>query len=152
MADKQLVEVAKALSQDFSVMIMDEPTAALNSAEVDRLFDIVAELRGRGVAVLYVSHRLSEIFRIADRVTVLRDGRRVDTRRVDELKETDIITMMLGRELEHHEVHKSVATDTQAALSVTGLRARGGLGRSPSRPTTARSSVSPASSARDGRS
>ena len=72
--------MAKALSQDFSVMIMDEPTAALNSAEVDRLFEIIAELRERGVAVLYVSHRLSEIFRIADRVTVLRDGRRVDTK------------------------------------------------------------------------
>ncbi len=79
MADKQLVEVAKALSQDFRVMIMDEPTATLNGAEVDRLFAIIGDLRGRGVAVLYVSHRLSEIFRIADRVTVLRDGRRVDT-------------------------------------------------------------------------
>ncbi len=127
-ADKQLVEVAKALSQDFRVMIMDEPTAALNSAEVDRLFEIVAELRERGVAVLYVSHRLSEIFRIADRVTVLRDGRRVDTRPIGELTERDVITMMLGRELVDHEVHKSVASETRPALAVRDLTARGGLG------------------------
>ena len=127
-ADKQLVEVAKALSQDFSVMIMDEPTAALNSAEVDRLFEIVGDLRERGVAVLYVSHRLSEIFRIADRVTVLRDGKRVDTLAIGELTERDVITMMLGRELEEHEVHKAVAAETRPALVVDGLTARGGLG------------------------
>ena len=75
---------------------MDEPTAALSSAEVDRLFEIIIELRERGAAVLYVSHRLSEIFRIADRVTVLRDGRRVGTRPIDEVTERDVITMMLG--------------------------------------------------------
>ena len=127
-ADKQLVEVARALSQDFSVMIMDEPTAALNSAEVDRLFEIVAQLRGRGVAVLYVSHRLSEIFRVADRVTVLRDGRRVDTRPIGALTERDIITMMLGRELVDHEVQKATASKGRPALSVRDLTAKGGLG------------------------
>jgi ribose transport system ATP-binding protein len=127
-ADKQLVEVAKALSRDFSVMIMDEPTAALNSAEVDRLFEIVAELRERGVAVLYVSHRLNEIFRIADRVSVLRDGRRVATRSIDEVTEGDIITMMLGRELEQHEVDRSTTAEAQPALTVRELTARGGLG------------------------
>ena len=127
-ADKQLVEVAKALSQDFSVMIMDEPTAALNSAEVDRLFEIVAQLRGRGVAVLYVSHRLSEIFRVADRVTVLRDGRRVDTQPIGELTERDIITMMLGRELVDHAVQKSIAPEGRPALAVRDLTAKGGLG------------------------
>jgi ABC-type sugar transport system ATPase subunit len=127
-ADKQLVEVAKALSQDFGVMIMDEPTAALNSAEVDRLFEIIGELRSRGVAVLYVSHRLSEIFRIADRVTVLRDGRRVGTRPIGELAERDVITMMLGRELEAHELHKAAASEVQPALAVRDLTAKGGLG------------------------
>ena len=127
-ADKQLVEVAKALSQDFSVMIMDEPTAALNSAEVDRLFEIVADLRGRGVGVLYVSHRLSEIFRIADRVTVLRDGRRVGTQPIGDLTERDVITMMLGRELQDHEVHKAETPTSQPALQTQGLTARGGLG------------------------
>ncbi len=127
-ADKQLVEVAKALSQDFRVMIMDEPTATLNSAEVDRLFDIIGELRGRGVAVLYVSHRLSEIFRIADRVTVLRDGRRVDTQPIASLTERRVINMMLGRELETLEIHKSSPSETTPALAVRGLATRGGLG------------------------
>ena len=126
-ADKQLVEVAKALSQDFRVMIMDEPTAALNSAEVERLFEIIAELRQRDVAVLYVSHRLSEIFRIADRVTVLRDGRRVDTRPISELTERDVINMMLGRSLEEYEVHKDIASEAQPALAVRGLAAPSGL-------------------------
>jgi ABC-type sugar transport system ATPase subunit len=127
-ADKQLVEVAKALSQDFRVMIMDEPTAALNSAEVERLFEIILDLRGRGVAVLYVSHRLAEIFRIADRVTVLRDGRRVDTRPIGELTERMVITLMLGRELEEHDVAKGTAASATPALAVRDLTARGGLG------------------------
>ena len=127
-ADRQLVEVAKALSRDFGVMIMDEPTAALSSAEVDRLFEIIIELRERGVAVLYVSHRLSEIFRIADRVTVLRDGRRVGTRPISELQERDIVTMMLGRELEEHPVHKAPAAEAEPALAVRDLTARGGRG------------------------
>ncbi len=127
-ADKQLVEVAKALSQDFRVMIMDEPTATLNGAEVDRLFTTIGELRGRGVAVLYVSHRLSEIFRIADRVTVLRDGKRVDTRPIAGLTEREIITMMLGRELEILEVHKSAPSEATPALAVRDLSTRGGLG------------------------
>ncbi len=125
-ADKQLVEVAKALSQDFRVMIMDEPTAALNSAEVERLFEIIAGLRQRGVAVLYVSHRLSEIFRIADRVTVLRDGRHVDTRPINALSERDVITLMLGRALTDYEIHKSTLSEAQPALAVRDLAVTGG--------------------------
>ncbi|MCC6616119.1 MAG: sugar ABC transporter ATP-binding protein [Anaerolineae bacterium] len=117
-ADQQLVEVAKALSQDFRIMIMDEPTAALNSAEVERLFSIIASLRQRGVAVLYVSHRLSEIFRIADRVTVLRDGRHVDTRPIKDTTESDVITMMLGRALADYTVEKGASPDAKPALSV----------------------------------
>jgi ABC-type sugar transport system ATPase subunit len=127
-ADKQLVEVAKALSHDFRVMIMDEPTATLNGAEVDRLFAIIRELRERGVAVLYVSHRLSEIFRIADRVTVLRDGHRVDTHPIAELTERRIVTMMLGRELEALEVHKSAPSEATPALAASDLATRSGLG------------------------
>ncbi len=127
-ADKQLVEVAKALSQDFRVMIMDEPTAALNRSEVERLFEIIASLRQRGVAVLYVSHRLSEIFRIADRVTVLRDGKCVDTRSIKDVTERDVITMMLGRALDDYEVEKAGASDKPVALSVQNLTVPGALG------------------------
>ena len=105
-ADKQLVEIAKALSRDFRVMIMDEPTAALNAAEVERLFEIIDELKKRDVAILYVSHRMSEIFRISDRVTVLRDGKKVATQDRRNLHENDVITMMLGRELGEHNVER----------------------------------------------
>ncbi|HVO69284.1 MAG TPA: sugar ABC transporter ATP-binding protein [Aggregatilineaceae bacterium] len=127
-ADKQLVEVAKALSRDFRIMIMDEPTATLNSAEVDRLFEIIASMRQRGIAVLYVSHRLSEVFRIADRVTVLRDGKRVDTCLIKGLAERDVITMMLGRALDEREVEKVAASDRPVALSAVQLAIPGALG------------------------
>jgi ABC-type sugar transport system ATPase subunit len=93
--DRQLVEIAKALSMEFRILAMDEPTAALNAAEVARLFAIIERLKRRGVAVLYVSHRLREIFQIADRVTGFRDGKRVDTRRLGELTEDDVVTMVL---------------------------------------------------------
>ena len=87
--DRQLVEIAKALSLEFRIIMMDEPTAALNATEVGRLFEIVEKLKRRNKAILYVSHRLAEVFRIADRVTILRDGKRVDTRPLAELSEDD---------------------------------------------------------------
>jgi ABC-type sugar transport system ATPase subunit len=126
--DQQLVEIAKALSREFRVIIMDEPTAALNAAEVERLFAIIAGLRQRNVAVLYVSHRLNEIFRIADRVTVLRDGKHVATRPLKQLTESDIITLMLGRELAGFTAqHEEVAATQTPALEVRKLSAAGSL-------------------------
>jgi ABC-type sugar transport system ATPase subunit len=102
---------------------MDEPTAALNAGEVERLFGIILNLSRRGIAVLYVSHRLSEIFRIADRVTVLRDGKRVGTRPIKEIGENDVVTMMLGRALENYTVsHPAAAAENVAALSVRDLK------------------------------
>lgn len=125
-ADKQLVEIAKALSLDFQVMIMDEPTAALNTVEVERLFDIITGLKKRNVAVLYVSHRLKEIFRIADRVTVLRDGKRVGTRLVKECTEHDVIAMMLGRAIEQQLIGREMPPEAgMPALAVHGLAVPG---------------------------
>lgn len=127
-ADKQLVEIAKALSREFRVIIMDEPTAALNAAEVDRLFAIIDGLRQRGVGILYVSHRLGEIFRIADRVTVLRDGKKVGTRLVKETSEREVITMMVGRALEQLVIEREQAGAAQVpALSVRDLSVPGAL-------------------------
>jgi ABC-type sugar transport system ATPase subunit len=121
--DKQMVEIAKALSREFRIIIMDEPTAALNAGEVERLFAIIANLRQRGIAVLYVSHRLNEIFRIADRVTVLRDGKRVGTQPIEALTEQDVITMMLGRALdEYASSHETTRAAETPALSVRDLR------------------------------
>jgi rhamnose transport system ATP-binding protein len=99
-ANRQRVEIAKALSQDARVLIMDEPTAALAEADVRRLIDVVKRLRQRGVAIVYVSHRMPEIFELADRVTVLRDGALVGTRRIDEVDEAGLVSMMVGRAIE----------------------------------------------------
>ncbi len=100
MANRQRVEIAKALSQDPRVLVMDEPTASLAGADVERLMVVVRRLRERGVAILYVSHRLSEIFALADRVTVLRDGACVGTKAMKEVNEAALISMMVGRSIE----------------------------------------------------
>jgi rhamnose transport system ATP-binding protein len=99
-ADQQLVEIVKALTTNARVIVMDEPTAALTTAEVDRLFGIVERLRARGNAVLFVSHRLEEIFALSKRVTVMRDGRHVLTKPSDELTTQSIIRAMVGRDMD----------------------------------------------------
>jgi rhamnose transport system ATP-binding protein len=99
MADQQLIEIAKALSVEAKVLVLDEPTASLSAHEVDRLFTIVRGLRDRGVAVLFVSHRLGEVFDLCDRATVLRDGRHVITTSTSELTTADLIRHMVGRQV-----------------------------------------------------
>jgi len=99
-ADQQLVEIAKALTTNARVIVMDEPTAALTTTEVDRLFGIVETLRSRGNAVLFVSHRLEEIFTICQRVTVMRDGRHILTRPTGELTIQSVIRAMVGRDMD----------------------------------------------------
>ncbi|HVP19493.1 MAG TPA: ATP-binding cassette domain-containing protein [Spirochaetia bacterium] len=99
-ASRQLVEIAKALSLDATVLIMDEPTSALSVRERERLFSLIEKLRGRGITILYVSHSLEEIFRLADRVTVLKDGELVCTRAVRETTAAELITGMVGRKLD----------------------------------------------------
>ncbi len=98
--NRQRVEIAKALSQDAKILIMDEPTASLSEADVQRLFEIVGLLRERGVGIIYISHRMEEVFKLADRVTVLRDGHYVDTRNVADVTEPQLIQMMVGRTID----------------------------------------------------
>jgi rhamnose transport system ATP-binding protein len=101
-ADQQVVEIGKAISLDARVIVMDEPTAALSAAEVDRLFDVVRALSASGTAVLFISHRLEEVFALCQRVTVMRDGRQVLTQRLDgpvPLVAGDLVRAMVGREL-----------------------------------------------------
>ena len=100
-AQKQMVEIAKAISFDVKVIIMDEPTAVLTLVESEILFNLIKNLTGRGIGIIYVSHRLGEVKQIADRVVVLRDGSLVGTKAVSEVSEADIATMMVGREVEH---------------------------------------------------
>jgi ribose transport system ATP-binding protein/rhamnose transport system ATP-binding protein len=99
-AQQQIVEIAKAISQEAGLIVMDEPTAALSQPEVQRLFGVISSLKSRGITIIYVSHRMEEIFTIADRVTVLKDGGHVGTLPVAETDEAQIIKMMVGRELE----------------------------------------------------
>jgi rhamnose transport system ATP-binding protein len=98
--NRQRVEIAKALSLNARILIMDEPTASLTEADVERLFSIVRLLRERGVGIIYISHRLQEVFELADRVTVLRDGHYVDTKSVSETSEGQLVTMMVGRTID----------------------------------------------------
>src|SRR3954468_1612077 len=97
--NRQRVEILRALSQDARLLIMDEPTAALTEYDVTRLFDIVRRLKSRGVGIIYISHRMDEIFQLADRVTVLRDGAQVGTRRVAETSSAELVQMMVGRQI-----------------------------------------------------
>ncbi len=99
-AQQQVVEIAKALSHEARVVVMDEPSAALSPRETERLFSVIRELQAQGIGLIYISHRLNEIFDVADRVTVLRDGAHVGTRPVTELTRDRIIEMMVGRTLE----------------------------------------------------
>jgi D-xylose transport system ATP-binding protein len=96
---QQLVEIAKALSQEARILVLDEPTAALTESEVDSLFRIIEGLRARGVGMIYISHKLDEVFRVSRRITVLRDGRTVGTRPTAELDEARVISLMVGREV-----------------------------------------------------
>ncbi|MDR0362973.1 MAG: sugar ABC transporter ATP-binding protein [Planctomycetota bacterium] len=125
-ARKQVVEIAKALSMDARVIIMDEPTAAIPKKEIDTLFRIIRTLRERGVTIIYISHHLDEVFTIADAVTVLRDGRVVDTMPTAELDEAELIRLMVGRELtEQYPYHP--AKPGAEALRVEGLARKGVL-------------------------
>jgi D-xylose transport system ATP-binding protein len=96
---QQLVEIAKALSQEARILVLDEPTAALTDAEVETLFRIIGGLRARGVGMIYISHKLDEVFRVSDRITVLRDGRTVGTDPTSALDEPRVIARMVGREV-----------------------------------------------------
>ena len=99
-AEQQMVEIARALSRQARLIVMDEPTSALSPAEVDTLFAVVERLKARGVAIVYVSHKLDEIYRIADRVTVFRDGKRVVTERVAATTPRQLVSWMVGRDLQ----------------------------------------------------
>lgn len=101
-AYQQVVEICKALTREAKVLVLDEPTAVLTKKEIDKLFEIIAELKAKGVCIIYVSHRLEEIFRICDRVTVLKDGRKVDTVKVSDVNRELLVRMMIGREMKDY--------------------------------------------------
>ncbi len=130
---QQAVEIAKAISLDVRVLIMDEPTASLSAHEVERLFEQVARLRERGVAVLFISHRLDEVFRISDRITVFRDGQHISTLPVDDVTQEQLVRDMVGRDVDEFFGRQQTPSSEEpsepkpaaAALKVEGLSVNG---------------------------
>src|SRR2546427_3739864 len=120
----QVVEIARALSLGSDILVMDEPTAALTGREVDRLFEVIRSLRRSGVSVIYISHRLQEIKQVADRVTVLRDGRRIVTAPVEGITVDEIVRHMVGRALTEQYPNDRVEAGKEV-LRVEGLSKRG---------------------------
>jgi rhamnose transport system ATP-binding protein len=124
-ADQQVVEIGKALSLDARVIVMDEPTAALSAAETGRLFDVIAALRAQGTAVLFISHRLEEVFEICERVTVMRDGSHVLTSPLAGLTAADLVRAMVGRELAERPPADGAAVPGGPVLTVERLTREG---------------------------
>ena len=121
---QQMVEIAKALSMDAKVIVFDEPTAALTESEINELFVIIDDLRSKGVGIIYISHRMDEIARITDRVTVMRDGEYVGTVNTKDTTKDEIIAMMVGRTIyEDPKAASAVADDAPVVLEVKNLNA-----------------------------
>jgi ABC-type sugar transport system ATPase subunit len=125
-AQKQMVEIARALARNVRVLILDEPTSSLTERETEKLFEIISQLRNRGVGIIYISHRLGEVFRIAQQVTVLRDGIVVGSLPVRDASEDLLVRMMVGRDLARLFT-EARASDAPVRLEVRGLSRRGVL-------------------------
>jgi ribose transport system ATP-binding protein len=126
LAQQQMVEIAKALKDATSILVMDEPTSALTAREVDQLFALIARLIARGVAIVYITHRLDEVYRIGQRVTVLRDGRHVKTAMLADLTVAELVRLMANRDLGEHFPKRRVAPGSEL-LRVEELGRSGSL-------------------------
>lgn len=119
-AEKQMVEIAKAVSKHSKILVMDEPTSAITDREVERLFAIIEDLKAKGTAIIYISHKLDEIFKICDTITVLRDGHIIDTRAAGDLTEEELVPMLVGREVKEF-YFKEQAQQGDVVLQVKDL-------------------------------
>jgi ribose transport system ATP-binding protein len=126
-AQQQLVEIAKALSQDARILVMDEPSAALSDRETERLFAIIAQLKKNGVAIVYISHRLAEVFALGDRITVLRDGRKIASMRPAETSPDDLVRLMVGRAVDRTYAREHCKEPGDVLLEVTNLASDNGI-------------------------
>lgn len=121
---QQMIEIAKALMVDAKVIIMDEPTAALTQSETEVLFQVIQSLRKKGVSIVYISHRMEEIFELCDRITILRDGSYIDTKRIADTDMNDVVKMMIGREIGERYPARDVKIG-EVALEVKDLTCPG---------------------------
>ena len=120
LGERQMVEIARALTTNARIIVMDEPTTSLTTRETEKLFDVIARLKAEGIAIIYISHRMEEIYQLSDRVSVLRDGAYVGTLDRDELSANKLVAMMVGRDLSsfYKKEHRQVQDDRTAVLSV----------------------------------
>ncbi len=125
---QQLIEILKTLIYDTKIIAFDEPTAALSDEETNRLFQLIRKLKGQGISIIYVSHRLDELFQIADRISVLKDGAFIGTRRTAEASKGEIVSMMVGRDLDlYGSDQRRKGRTSEVLLEVRGLRAGGNV-------------------------
>lgn len=120
-ADKQLVEIAKALSTESKILVLDEPTSSLSGKEIEKLFDIIRKLQSQNVSIIYISHHLDEIFEIADRLTILRDGKKVHTGKIDGIDEKGIVRHMAGRPIKELNIKRCNTNFGKTVIKVKGL-------------------------------
>src|SRR4029079_19622214 len=132
-ATQQMVAIARAIGFSARLVIMDEPTSSLDEREVEVLFGVIRQLKAEGVSVIFVSHKLDELYEVCDRVTIMRDGRTVRTAAMIEIGKLDLVSAMLGRGVAHAEGHATAFTDRdksrigEVLFSATGLSARRGV-------------------------
>ncbi len=124
-AEIQMVEIAKALSRDPKILILDEPTSSLSSTEVDHLLALVRDLKKEGIGIVFISHRLDEVFRIADRIMVMKDGESVGTKDVGDVTREQLVTMMVGREISHAYPPRHTGEPGDSALELSGVSVPG---------------------------
>lgn len=124
--EKQMIEIAKALTKNARIIIMDEPTTALTEVETKKLFEVIEALKAKGIAVIYISHRMEEIFTICDRVEVLRDGKYVGSALIKDIDNDKLISMMVGRKIEDQFPYKK-AEDAENILEVSNLSCKQGV-------------------------
>lgn len=126
-AQQQMVEIGKALSQNARILVMDEPTAALSDRETERLFAVMRQLQEKGVAIVYISHRMAEVFALGDRITVLRDGKLVGRALPGETSPDELVRMMVGRNVDMSYPRRFATEEGPVVLEVTGLAAKSGI-------------------------
>ncbi len=123
-AQQQMVEVTKALSIDAALIVMDEPTSSLTERESEALFEQMLRLKKQGVSIIFISHRLEEVFRVSDRVTVMRDGKHVGTHPIEEVNKNDVVNMMVGRELSYETINQRKTIADEFILETVDLYAK----------------------------
>ena len=124
-AQKQMIEISKALYQEFTVLALDEPTSSLTNNEIEKLMQTMDQLRSEGKSIIYISHRMEEIFRIADRATVLRDGKLMGVVNVSDISRKDLIRMMVGRDISDQHLNEEYSGTEEIVLEVKNLCGKG---------------------------